>query len=212
MPLKLAVSEKSRKYNDIVDKEILKYLELKLPHNLFDPAKGHNLDITVKQLRQMLNAPNKCFEVASSGELKQILNNFHTAEAKSNETRDKVEASIDEASHKLDVYINETWQMYKESKIEKSCSFYDYVPFVGRSKLQIMIEDMSLWSEIILNYNDIEIFMHYWKCWYIIIITSIFWFPKKRRYAFLIFSFGYLAADSITWANCLLALWAEKKK
>jgi hypothetical protein len=59
MPLKLAGSEKSRKYSDIVDKEILKYLELKLPHNLFDPEKGHTLDITVKQLRQMLYAPSK---------------------------------------------------------------------------------------------------------------------------------------------------------
>lgn len=143
MPLRLAESEKSKKYSDVVDKEILKYLELKLPHNLFDPEKGHTLDITVKQLRQMLNAPNKCFEVAASGELKQIVSNHHATEAKLNETRDKFEASLDAASSKLDAYTDETWNMYKAADLGKSGSVVDYIPFVGRSKLQIMIEDVS---------------------------------------------------------------------
>jgi hypothetical protein len=143
MPLKFAESEKSKKYSDVVDKEILKYLELKLPHNLFDPENGHSLDITVKQLRQMLNAPGKCFEVAASGELKQIVSNHRAAETTLNEARDRAEASLDDAASKLDAYTDETWSMYRAANFEKSGSLADWIPFVGRSKLQLMIEDVS---------------------------------------------------------------------
>lgn len=49
MPSKLAMSEDSRKNNPIVEKEILNFLNSKLKHNILNPEKALDLDITINE-------------------------------------------------------------------------------------------------------------------------------------------------------------------
>jgi len=154
MPNTLAGSEPSKKYNDVVDKEIIKYLQMKLPHNLFDPEKGHTLDLTVKQVRQMLRASEQAFQTAASGELNQTLKSFHDAEAKILQSRDAIDAQLDAVSDKVREFARETKSLYAASAIEKSGSVFDLVPCCGRSKARVVMEDVGRALELDPNNKE----------------------------------------------------------
>lgn len=140
-PNRIAISEESTKYNKEVETEIIKYLEKRVSHNLFDPEKGLNLDLTVEQARQLLRASEKNFEVASSGELSKILENYNTSRQNVEETRDRIDEQIDALNDKLDAYTKETVKKFKEAGISKMGTAISYVPGLNRYSLKSMITE-----------------------------------------------------------------------
>lgn len=49
MPTRFAMSQSSKKYDDVVEAEVTKYLQKKIPFNLYSPKDGVTLDMTVAQ-------------------------------------------------------------------------------------------------------------------------------------------------------------------
>ncbi len=101
LPQKLAASEESKKYDDIVEKEVMKYLQSKLPQNLFGPDEGINLDLSVEQIRQMLRASEKSFARAESGEVQKMIDSEKEIGNAVDDFRDKIDSEIDEVEEKV---------------------------------------------------------------------------------------------------------------
>lgn len=133
MPSRYAVSVESTKYNDIVEKEILKYLDQKVPHNLFSPKAGLNLDLTIKQAKHLVEASEDHFAKAESGELQRILDDFNTSQAKLDELQEKIEIAVDSLLEETCHYLKETFSThYAQADMEKSVSILDKLPLIGR--------------------------------------------------------------------------------
>jgi len=126
MPSKFAQSEESKKYNDIVEREIIKYLEHKFKHNLFDPKNGLNLDLTVMQVKYLLKANEDHFNKAESGELQKIIDNYNTTLKAKDESQEKLEEYIETTLERVEAYTKETYAIYKKTSMEKSLTILDF--------------------------------------------------------------------------------------
>ena len=143
MPKTFAGALDSKKYEDVVEKEILKYLEDRLSHNLFEPEKGVHLDLTVRQVRQMLRASEKSFKRASSGELQQIITNEKDIGSSVDLLRDKIDDQLDHLQAQLDNYYNETIKTYTKAEFPKSSQLTEFIPYLRKGKLVKMIDDVE---------------------------------------------------------------------
>lgn len=143
MPLRFAESDPSKKYNDVVEEHVIKYLKERYSHNLFNPENGLNLDLTIGQLRQMSRASEKSFKRAESGELAQILSSEKSIGEKVELTKDRIEETLFDLEDKLHIYERETLGELFKSSIKSSSGIIDELPFIGRDRLTLAIEDVE---------------------------------------------------------------------
>lgn len=144
MPNRYAVGTESTKYSDIVEKEILKYLEQKVPHNLFSPKDGLNLNITIKQAKHLVEASEEHFVKAESGELQKMLDEFQTSQERIDQLQDRIETAIDDLLVQARSHLKETLSVhYTEADIEKSIGFFDGFPLIGRDVYGLAIADVQ---------------------------------------------------------------------
>jgi hypothetical protein len=143
MPKTLAGALDSKKYEDVVEQEVMKYLETRLPHNLFEPEKGLHLDLTVRQVRQMLRASEKSFKRASTGELQQIINTEKDIGANVDLLRDKIDDQLDQVQAQLEKYYNETIQTFSSAEFPKSSQITEFIPYLRKGRLTRMIDDVE---------------------------------------------------------------------
>ena len=108
MPEVLPMSLESKKYIEEVEKEVLKYFE-RVPHNLFDPDEGINLDLTIGQARQLMKASEDKFEPAESGELQQLLEAAKKTEEEYVKYGDAIEEVIFTLRDSLKAYKKSIW-------------------------------------------------------------------------------------------------------
>jgi hypothetical protein len=141
MPLKLARSEESTKYNDLVQEKVVAFLESKFGKNLFGPDQGFHEDTTIGEIRYMLRASEKAFERAHSGEVQQILDAEKEHREAHESLQTTIEDSLDDLEDKLAQYDAHTRDLFKQSGIPSSASILDCTPFYGRSSTQVMAGD-----------------------------------------------------------------------
>lgn len=141
MPLKLAASEESTKYNDVVEQKVIEYLESKFGKNLFSPERGFNEDTTIGEIRYMLRASEKAFDRANTGEVQQILDNEKEHRENHETLQITIEDTLEDLEDKLDQYDAQTRRLFAESGIKSSASVLECTPFYGRSGNQAIIDD-----------------------------------------------------------------------
>lgn len=143
MPKTFAGSIDSKKYEDVVEKEVLNFLKLNLSHNLFDPEKGLHGDLTVEQIKQMMHASEESFEKAESGELQKILQEEKTLRSDLESLRDKIDKKFEDLEDKIKIAIKQAYKEYKSLDITRTNSIVDYVPAFGRDTLEILSQDLD---------------------------------------------------------------------
>jgi hypothetical protein len=143
MPSKIAMSAQSKEYEDVVEKEVLKYLESKLPYNLFDPDQGLNTDLTIGQVRQMMRASEKSFKRAESGELSKMISNEKQVRDDEEAIKDKIDVMLEDLSDKIDTKAKQIFKEFSKLSIEKSKTWADLIPGLGRERLLSTIHDLE---------------------------------------------------------------------
>lgn len=143
LPSKLAGLEDSKKYEDIVQEKTLEYLQNRFTHNLFDPAKGFHLDLTISEIRQLHQASQSNFSKAESGDLQTIIDSERELRQQTEQLVTEIEDTLEDVEDKISAYENQTAKLIAENIKDSTHGLADLVPFVGRDYIDIAIEDVG---------------------------------------------------------------------
>lgn len=143
MPSRYALSVESKKYDNLVEKEIINYLEKRVGVNLFDPAGGLHLDLTVKQAKEMIKASDYVKEKASTDEFQAVLEAYNSSEANVDSIQTSIDNTVEELYAELEAYKRNLYRDFKEAEIPSTSPVTDFIPFVKRSNIEIIKADIE---------------------------------------------------------------------